>query len=165
MQGLETGLDGDILNLRLEEIAHGMGFLQFMDNGGGKIAHEDLVIHIHPIFIWVKNRLGQAGDLGLIIRHPLDADCGALGQNRRAVPEVEDEDAAGIQVLPGRFECRRHIFVGCLVADDVKQGDHRVETFVQTNLTNVSRGEGQPAGKRECLFQNPVREWMDRVTG
>jgi hypothetical protein len=32
--------------------------------------------------------------------------------------------------MPDRFECRRHIFVGRLVADDVKQGDHRIETLV-----------------------------------
>ena len=30
------------------------------------------------------------------------------------------ENAAGFQVVPGRFECRHHIFVGRLVADHVK---------------------------------------------
>ena len=32
----ETGLDGDILNFRLEEISHGMGFLQFGNSMGGE---------------------------------------------------------------------------------------------------------------------------------
>jgi hypothetical protein len=118
------------LNLRLEEIPHGVDFLQFCDSLGDKVTHKDMVMHIHPVFIEMKNRLGQAGDLGLIIRHPFDSDLGALRQNRRAIPDVKDKNAAGFQVMPGRFECRRYIFVGRLVADDVKQGDDGVETLV-----------------------------------
>jgi hypothetical protein len=59
-----------------------------------------MVIYIHQVFIGVKDRLRQAGNLNIIIRHPLDPDCGAIGQNRRTIPDFKDENAAGVQVLP-----------------------------------------------------------------
>ena len=102
-----------------------------------------MVVHIHTVFIGMKNRLGYARDLGLIIRHPFYSDHRALGQDSRAVPDVEYEDTTGNQVMPSRFKCRRHIFVGYLVADGMKEGDHCVETIFYTDFTYISQGEGQ----------------------
>jgi len=30
-------------------------------------------------------------------------------------------------MMPGGFEYRRRVLIGCLIADDVKQGDDRIE--------------------------------------
>ncbi len=41
-------------------------------------------------------------------------------------------------MMPRGFESCRHVFVGCLVADDVKKGDNDVKTFVQTDFSDVA---------------------------
>jgi hypothetical protein len=78
----------------------------------------------------MKDRFGQACDFNLVIRHPLDSHFRALGQHRRSVPDIENKDAAGLQVPSGRFKCRCYVFIGGLVADDVKQGNDSIKCLV-----------------------------------
>jgi len=45
----EIGPRRNPLNLRFEEISHGMGFLQFRDSLGGTSPHKHMVMNIHSI--------------------------------------------------------------------------------------------------------------------
>jgi hypothetical protein len=50
--------------------------------------------------IRMKNWLGQAGNLNLIISHPLDPNRWAFRQHSRTIPNIKDKNAAVIQMLP-----------------------------------------------------------------
>ncbi len=102
-----------------------------------------MVINIHSIFVGMKNRLCQPGYLDLIIPHPFNSDSRPLGQDRRAIPDIEDEEAAGVKMLAGGLNSRYDVLVGGLVADDMEEGDHRVKGFSQTNGTDISLGEDE----------------------
>ena len=98
MQALKTGLSRDSINLRCKEISHGMGFIQFRDGMRVSVAYKHMVVYIHPVFIGMKNRFGQAGDPGLIIRHPFDADRG------RSVKTAGPYQTSKMKMPPG-FRC------------------------------------------------------------
>jgi len=55
---LKSGVGCNPVNLRFEEIPHGMDFLQFGDGIGVEVADKHMVIHIHPGFIGWVGRFG-----------------------------------------------------------------------------------------------------------
>ena len=79
MKNLKPELVCDKVYLWFKEIPHCVRFFKFLDSIGFPITNKDVVIHVHPIFVGMEDRLSQARHFDFVIRHSFDADLGTLG--------------------------------------------------------------------------------------
>jgi hypothetical protein len=135
---LEAGGFGQQVEFGEGEVAHRVGFLEGVEGSRAELLGHHGVVHVHAVGVGVECGLGDAGDGQILALKPLDAQLGALGGHGGGVPHVEQEQAAGPEVVGRIGEHGLHGGVGGLVAHHMEEGQHSIEAALQLGGGDVA---------------------------
>ena len=80
-----------MLQLCQEKVAKLVRFDRLLNFPGRLVLDEQGVIDLNGAFIGIEYRLGDACHLDVLVFEPLYSNLGFLGQDCRAIPEIEEE--------------------------------------------------------------------------
>src|SRR6185369_4538461 len=104
-----------------KQVSHAVVLAELRQYAARLLLDENVVVHVHDLFVHVHHRFSDSSDLDDVVLQPLHARVGTLAENGGAIPEVEDEQSAGREVRERRLEHRFEVGVGGLIAQHVKQ--------------------------------------------
>ena len=130
-----------MLNFGEKKIPQPVGFADW--GGLARLFVEQIQIEIDldEVIVGVEGRGRKAADAEDIILQNFVSDLRALGQHGRAVPEIEEEDSAGFEVLSCDGKDGPQVVVCRLIAENMKQANDRVEGLIEGQGANISMME------------------------